>query len=187
MSAESLHKVQWNFPDAEESEYMVDTKAVEVFLQLMEAAFPPVIVAFLHRFPVIGREKPVLSVNGEIVGRRSRLTVEVEVFRFCPDFDTATVDSDGKIPFQHDSVAACIVGNRSELSVENELQEEEEGDLFPILILRRTEIGNSLLVIHRILFPLGEVGSSELVTKITVGSIRQQPFFVLCKERLEVG
>ena len=32
MSAESLYKVQWNFPDAEESEYMVDTKAVEVFL-----------------------------------------------------------------------------------------------------------------------------------------------------------
>ena len=58
-----------NLPDAEESEYMVNTESVEVLAHLAQAALPPGVVILGHLVPVVGREAPVLAVCGEIIRR----------------------------------------------------------------------------------------------------------------------
>ena len=55
------------FPDAEESEYMVDTVSVEVFGHFFETLHPPAITVLFHHFPIISRKSPILSVYREIL------------------------------------------------------------------------------------------------------------------------
>lgn len=102
---------------------MIDAETIEVITHLMKTPFPPGIIIFLHCFPVIGREHPVLTVNGEIIGRRTGLTVHIKILRFRPGVDTGTVHTDRKVAFQDYSVLTGIVGYRFELRMQNELQE----------------------------------------------------------------
>ena len=102
---------------------MIDTETIEIIFQFTETFLPPGEIIFLHHIPIIGREPPVLTIYGEIVGRSTGLTVHIKVFRFHPCLDTRTVHSYRQIAFQHDPVLAGIIGNTLKLGMQDILQE----------------------------------------------------------------
>ena len=74
-----------DFPDTEKAQHMVDAVGIEILLHFAEAAHPPLAAVTEHLVPVVGRESPVLPVSSKLIGWCSCLSVQVEVFRFCPD------------------------------------------------------------------------------------------------------
>ena len=63
LAEQTMYGMRRNFPDAEESEDVVDTVGGEVFGHLAETLLPPQVVVLFHHIPVVGRESPVLSVG----------------------------------------------------------------------------------------------------------------------------
>ena len=118
MSQQTMYGVSRDFPDTEESQNVVNAVSREVFCHLGKAFPPPQVVVFLHNFPVVSRESPVLSVCGECIGRCSRLSVHVEIIGFRPCFHTAPADADGNVALENDSPLAGMAGSVQQLLVE---------------------------------------------------------------------
>ncbi len=164
---------------------MIDTETIEIIFQFTETFLPPGEIIFLHHIPIIGREPPVLTIYGEIVGRSTGLTVHIKVFRFHPCLDTRTVHSYRQIAFQHDPVLAGIIGNALKLGMQDILQEIQERYFRICLASHGTKFTNSVLIEYGVLFPLREVGSPVHVTQVAIGGIRHQPGLVL-REKLPI-
>ena len=56
------------------------------------------LLPFIHDIPVVCGESPVLPVDREIIGRSTRLSVEIEVMGFCPGFHAVAADTNRNIP-----------------------------------------------------------------------------------------
>jgi hypothetical protein len=107
-----------DFPDAEESEDVVDAEGVEVAAHLPEARLPPGEVVLAHLLPVVGREAPVLPVGAEEVGRGARRGVEVEELRVPVGFGAVGAHPDGQVAFEGNALGARIVHFLAELLVQ---------------------------------------------------------------------
>ena len=180
-----MNGIKGNLPDTEEAEYVVDAIGIKIFSHLAEAAYPPAAAVFEHCIPVVGGEAPVLSVYGEIIGRRTSLTVQVEVLRLHPSLHTVTADADGDVTLQDHTVLTGVGVSGTHLLVEVELHEIPEGHLF-------IDLGGGLC--HCLTFairqfmmvgPLLEGGSAVEVAVVAEGSIGHQPGLVLVEELLE--
>ena len=88
---------------------MVYAVGIEILRHVLETAYPPLTVVLKHSFPVIGGESPVLSIHGEIIWRRSCLSVQIEVFRLHPYITAIAVHADGDISLQNDTVLAGML------------------------------------------------------------------------------
>ena len=86
-------------PDAEETQHMVNAVGVKVAGHIAEPPFPPMAAVAQHLIPVVGRESPVLSIHGEVIGWGTGLTVEVEVARLLPHVASVAIHADGDITF----------------------------------------------------------------------------------------
>ena len=109
LSGQTVNAVDRYLPDAEESEYVVDAIGIEEMRHILEATCPPLAAVLQHLVPIVCRESPVLSVHGEIVGRCSSLSVEVEVFGFHPHVATVSVHSDRDVALQYYSLLLGIL------------------------------------------------------------------------------
>ena len=65
MTVKTASALGGNLPDAEESEYMVDSESVEVLRHFLQTGLPPGVIVLLHLLPVVSGEAPVLSVLAE--------------------------------------------------------------------------------------------------------------------------
>ena len=108
LSAQAVDTANRYFPNAEESQYMVDAVSIEKLCHVLETAFPPCASVFQHLVPVVGGEPPILSVDGEIIGWRTSLSVHVEVFGFYPNVTTVTTDTNRHVAFEYDALALRI-------------------------------------------------------------------------------
>ena len=100
---------------------MVDAVGVEIFGHILETAHPPGAVVTEHLVPVVGGEAPVLSVHGEVIGRCTGLSVEVEIAGFHKDITARAVHADGNVALQDDALAAGIGMRLFHLHGEHEL------------------------------------------------------------------
>ena len=157
LSQQSMHGIHRDFPDAEESQNVVDAVGVKVFSHLLETFHPPFITVVLHHIPVIGGETPVLPVDREIIGWSTGLSVEVEIIRFCPGFYTVATDTDGDVPLQHYSMLAGISGGFEQLQVKIELDIEVDGDMGIVRRVGAAQFFNLLSIVLRVLGPFAEV------------------------------
>src|SRR5690606_17380702 len=67
MSHHTLYCMSRYTPNPEESKYMIDSESIEIVTHLFETLLPPGKAIFLHAFPVICGEFPVLSNGSEII------------------------------------------------------------------------------------------------------------------------
>ena len=63
VTEQAVNRVDGNFPNAEESQHMVNAVGVKVLSHLGEALDPPLAAVGEHGIPVIGWEAPVLTVG----------------------------------------------------------------------------------------------------------------------------
>ena len=94
MSAQAPYIRLAHLPYTEEAEDVIHTVSIEIILHLLEAGAPPAEVILRHLVPVIGRESPVLSADGEIIGRRTCGSVEVEELRINGCIHGVRTDTD---------------------------------------------------------------------------------------------
>ena len=126
LSEQTVNGIDWNLPDTEESEDMVDAVSVEEFGHILEPAYPPQASVLDHLVPVVGRESPVLAVRAESIWRCSGLSVEVEVTGLRPYIATVAVHSDRNVALEDNSVSPCILVDVLHLGVEDVLYEVVE-------------------------------------------------------------
>ena len=129
LAQQSVYGMHRDFPNAEETQDVVDTVGIEVFRHLAETLHPPGITVFLHYVPVVSREAPVLTVHGEVIGWCARLSVQVEVVGFCPRFYAVAADADRNVTFQYYTIGSCVFRCSQQLQVQVELDEEVDGDM----------------------------------------------------------
>ena len=119
-----------NLPDAEEAQDMVYAEGVEVLRHLAHAGFPPGKAVFLHLFPVVGGEAPVLTVFGKGIRRGSGLAVHVEEVRELPGIGTGAAYTDGKVSLKGYTVQMGVVYGFLELGIQQELHIAVKAHLF---------------------------------------------------------
>ena len=118
------------FPNAEETEHVVNAIGVKMERHVVHAPFPPSIVVSRHDIPAIGREAPVLTVAREEIGRCAGGTGEAEEVGFCASGHTVRTDADGDVSFENDAELACFVVGVGQLGVQQELHETPEDFFF---------------------------------------------------------
>src|SRR5690349_15392356 len=77
-SHDALNRFDRNIPYSEKSKNMIDPEGIEIFCHLHESTVPPLEVIFRHLFPVVGRKRPVLALDSEVVGGCARLHIHVK-------------------------------------------------------------------------------------------------------------
>ena len=105
---QALHTVGGDFPNAEETENVVDAVGREVLRHVGETTLPPQIAILAHGLPVVGGEAPVLPIGREGIGWRTGLSVQIEIERFYPCFHRVARNADGDVALQDDAVLAGI-------------------------------------------------------------------------------
>lgn len=165
---------------------MVDAVSCKVFCHLGETAAPPTVIVFFHHFPVIGWESPVLSVDGESIGRSTCLTVEVEIMGFYPGFYAGTADTDGDVAFQQNAFCSGIRTYGEQLHVQLVLEVIVEGDFGIGFVSGRTQFGYFIGFVGRIFRPVIEVRCTIRVAQVAESSIRLKPFLIMLEEVQEL-
>ena len=174
-----MHRVKRYLPDPEEPEYMINAVSVEIFRHFAETVLPPCKTVPRHAVPVIGRESPVLSQHGKIIGRSSGRRIHIEKFGSLPGIDTFSAYTDRDIPLEHYTVGMGILPRLMELTVQMEL--------YKIVVVhlhatRGGKIFDTVGGINRHLFPFPMVGCMELIPQHTPCGIRFEPIFVSSHE-----
>ena len=172
LSQQSMHGMHRDFPNTEETKNMVNPVCIEVFRHFLKTLHPPTITILFHNVPVVGRKSPILSVYREVVGRGARLSVEVEVMRFCPCFHTIAADTDRNISFECDTVFAGIFRSGYQLQVQMKLNIKIECDMRIIYRFRLTHLLYILSIINSMSGPFAEIRRLEGVAQITENRIR---------------
>ena len=130
LAEQTVYRVDRYLPNAEETEYVVDAVGIEELRHVLEATHPPLTTVFEHLVPVVGREAPVLTVDREVIGRRTGLSVEVEVAWLHPHVAAIAVHADRDVALEDDMMLAGVGVGLVELSVEDILNEIPELHLF---------------------------------------------------------
>ena len=130
LTEQTVYRVDWNLPDAEEAEHVVDTVSIEELRHVLETAYPPLATVFEHLVPVVSREAPILTVDREVIGWRTGLSVEVEVAWLHPYVAAIAVHANRDVALEDDVVLACVGMSLVELSIEDILNEIPELHLF---------------------------------------------------------
>jgi len=78
---------------------------------------------FFHRSPIVGRESPILSLDGKIVGRSTRLCIHIKQTSIGPRIHTVAIDSDRDIAFQRNAFQMCIFFDLRKLPMKQKLNE----------------------------------------------------------------
>lgn len=186
LSEQTVDGVDGNLPDTEETEHMVDTVGVEETGHALEATHPPLASVAEHLLPVVGGESPVLPVDGEVVGGRTSLAVEVEVAGLHPYVTTIAADANGDIALEDHVLLARIGVGLRHLGEEEVLDVVEERHL---AIGFRAGRGERLAVVLVPLLmggPGREVGRSVAVAEAAILGIGHEPALVLLEE-LPIG
>ena len=100
---------------------MVNAVCIEEFRHVGESSHPPNTSIIEHFFPIIGRESPILTIGGEIVGWSTCLSVQIEVSWLHPHITSIPVHSDRYVSLEDDVLSACILMDFFHLAVEQEL------------------------------------------------------------------
>ena len=187
LAEQTMYGMRRNFPDAEESEDVVDAVGGEVFGHLAEAFLPPQVVVLFHHVPIVGRESPVLSVGREGIGWCARLSVHVEVIRFNPGFHAVSADTDRNVPLEDDTLLTGVVTGFQQLDVQVVLDVIIVGDVFVTFAFRSAHGGDCLGIIFLVFRPLAEIRCAIQISEVREGSVREQPVFVVLEEFLEFG
>ena len=108
---QTVEGIHWDLPDAEETEHMVYTISVEILCHLAETSFPPCKTIFVHLFPVVGGEAPVLTKYREIVWGSAGLTVHIEQTCIGPGINACARDADWNIAFDSHTFGMGVVAN----------------------------------------------------------------------------
>ncbi len=109
---------------------MVDAVGIEVFRHLAETAHPPRTAVCKHRLPVVSGESPVLAVHRESIGRRTCLSVKVEISWLHPCLHAVAAYADGNVALEHHLILTGIVVGGTHLAVKLKLHEIPERQLF---------------------------------------------------------
>ena len=182
LSEQTMHTMQRNLPNAEESQHMVYTVGIEVLGHLTEATNPPLIAISSHRIPIVSRESPVLSVHTERIGRCTSLSIHIEIMGFYPCFHTVAADTDRNIPLDDHTLLAGITSGFEQLDVEQILNIAIKTN-FPLgltLYQRR----NLVSTIDSMGAPHTEVCRPVQVAQIAEGGIRTKPLLIIPIESL---
>src|SRR5919205_4097153 len=97
-----------NAPYSKETQNMINSECIEIEAHLFETLFPPRIMIFVHFFPIVCRESPVLTCYSKIVWRCAGLHVHVIQLRMLPCISAIAVNADGNITFYDNTVVVCI-------------------------------------------------------------------------------
>ena len=134
MTKKPEHGIGGNLPNAEETQYVVDTDGIEI---LLHPAYPamepfyqtrPFTIHFYPFAPLICGEAPVLAIGREIIWRSTRGCVKTEEIRMGGRLHTMAIDPDGNITLQTYTVLTGIVGGSLQLEVEMVLDEIYGGE-----------------------------------------------------------
>ena len=136
MTDARIHRSDRYLPYTEEAENVVYAIRIEESRHVAETSHPPATAVVKHTRPVVRGESPVLSVVREGVWRCSRLSVEVEIFRFLPYIAAVAVHSDRYVAFQNDTLQDSIIVHITQLGVQYELYIIIERHVLEHLILR---------------------------------------------------
>ena len=129
MPQQSEDSIQWNLPDTEEAQYMVDTDGIEILLHPAQTLVEPFhqrqLFCFHFSFltPVVGGESPVLAIEREVIRWCTRLGIKMEELRMSSSLYTLTIDTDGDITLDEDPFLTSIVSCRLQLEMEVILEE----------------------------------------------------------------
>ena len=110
-----------NLPDAEESQYMVDTVGVEILRHSAQAGLPPGVVILRHSVPVVGGETPVLAVHAEEIRRCARAGIQVVELRIHGGIHAVPAYPDGQVPLQVHTLLVGVLHRLRQLLVQMEL------------------------------------------------------------------
>ena len=165
LTCQTVYAVDGYLPDAEESQHVVNAVSIEELRHVLEAAHPPLTAVLQHLVPVVCGESPVLSVDREIVWRRSRLSVKIEVFGFHPHVATISVYADGDVSLQDYALLLGILVSCLHLRRQYVLHEIVESHLLILLCARIRQHRAVILVPCIMVFPLCEIGCAILVSQ----------------------
>ena len=166
LSEQSMYAMYRNLPDTEEAQYVVDAVSIKVSCHVLETAVPPLAAILQHLKPVIGRESPVLTIGREVIRWSTRLTIEVEVFRFRPYIATIAVYADWNITLQNNALSLGMLVSLLHLAVQYELYEIEERH---VLVSSSLRVGKRLalsLIPYLMIWPLVEISRTILITQV---------------------
>ena len=104
-------------PNAEEAEHVVYAVGVEILGGVGQTSAPPTIAVGSHRFPIVGRESPVLSLCGKGIGRCAGGSVEVEQLAVFAGGHAVAADTDGYVALEHYAALAGYGMDFAELAV----------------------------------------------------------------------
>ena len=168
LTQQAIYTRHGNFPNAEETQYVVDAIGIKELRHVLETTHPPGAIVAQHLVPVVCWEAPILTFNREIVGWCTRLSVKVKVMWFGPHVTTMAVHANGDVAFQYHTLGASMFVGMAHLGVKQILNEVMEGHLLISLGCRRREWLAFGLVPSIMIGPLGEVGSAVEVAKVAI-------------------
>ena len=113
-----------NLPDAEKAQDVVDTVGVEIASHHLQAALPPSVAVLGHCLPVVGRKAPILTLGGEVVGRRAHLLVKVEQIGMRFHVHAFGIHANGDVAFQQQALIVQGFDGLTQLLVAVVLQEK---------------------------------------------------------------
>ena len=180
-----MHGVYGNFPNAEETQHVVDTVSIEIVRHILETAQPPLAAVGYHSVPIISREAPVLSVCRETIGRRTCLTVQIEVTWLWPYVATVAVYTDRNVAFQNHTLCRGVFVHSLQLTAQYELHVIIELHVLVSLVAAGGKHLPFRFVPLVVVGPLRKVGSAIFLAQHTVLCVRYQPTLVFSKESLE--
>ena len=99
LTQQAVYTRHGNFPNAEETQHVVDAISIKKLRHVLETAHPPGAIVAQHLVPVVGWETPVLTFNREIVGRSTSLAIKIEVMWFCPNVATISIHANRNVAF----------------------------------------------------------------------------------------
>ena len=185
LTEQSVYRMNWNLPDTEEAKYVVDTISIKVLRHVLEAIYPPLTTVLYHLVPVVSRETPVLTIHREVIRWSTRLTVKVEVTWFCPYVTAIAIDTNRNVTLEDYLMSLCVFVYCFQLTTQNELYVIEESNLLVSLVLRVRQCLAVSLIPLLMVWPVREIGCSELISHIRILCVRYKPTLCLSKEFLE--
>ena len=172
MSEQTALLSQRNFPDSEETEYVVYSEEVEIFGHLLHPRLPPGIAVLGHFVPVVGREAPVLTVSRESIRRCTCAGVHIEKMRILPGIHAGAGNAYRQVALEHNSLFAGIGTDFLHLGIKMIL------DIAPEIHIVGIDLAaflQNFIRINGILAPFCKFSCTEGISQGAESRIRTEP------------